>query len=246
MPLPYQVDTLDGVPEAARELYEETDEGGFRLPVEGVEPASEVAGLRSTLDKLKRERQELREKVARFSDDDVEELAALRAKARKKEEEVAAEEGKLDDLREKWQKETESKLGEKDQVIAAKDETIRRLAITSQLKAAIADADVLQEYRADALRALLDEFETDVKDVGGEPTGVFVDEVHGDKPIGEFVAEWAKSKSAQKYMAAPKGGGGAAGQTGNPNPSGKKYSEMTTEEKEVYLRANYGAGQAVA
>jgi flagellar biosynthesis GTPase FlhF len=242
MPLPYEVESLDAVPEAARGLYEETD-GGFRLPVEGVKPDSEIAGMESALAKLKRERNEFRDRAARATDEDIEELKAFREQARKKEEKSQADEGKLDELRAKWQEETASQLAEKDKALAEKEATIRSLAIMSQLQAAIANAGVLDDFRTDARRALLADFETDVKQVDGKPTGVFVDEVHGDKTIAEFVAEWAMSKAAQKYMPAPKGGGGGTGRESNgvSVTSNKAYGEMTTEEKAEFLNRKYGS-----
>lgn len=239
MALPYKVESLDDVPEQARELYEE-GEDGYRLPVEGVKTAEEVSGLESALQKIKRERNELRDKANRVSDEDIEELEALRKQIREKEEQQATEEGRLDEIRAKWQEEEQKKLAEKDEVIQSKDQMIRSLAVTSQLQAAIADAGVLPEFRDDAKRALL-ELRPDVKVVNGEPIGVFPDEVHGDKTVAEFVEEWAKSKEAQKYMPAPKGGGGGTGRDGQPVTVNKPWSEMTPDEKVAYTDQKYGA-----
>lgn len=238
--LPYSVESLDDVPETARELYQEQEDGGFRLPVAGVKTQEEISGLESALQKLKRERNELREKASRVSDEDIEELETLRKQIREKEEQQATEEGRLDEIRAKWQEEERKKLAEKDEVIQSKDQMIRSLAVTSQLQAAIADSGVLPEFRDDAKRALL-ELQPDVKVVDGQPVGVFPDDVHGDKTVSEFVAEWAKSKDAQKYMPAPKGGGGGTGRDGKPVTINKKWSEMTPDEKVEYTDQKYGA-----
>jgi hypothetical protein len=239
MALPYQVESLDDVPETVRELYEETD-GGFRLPVEGVKAESEIAGLESALEKLKRERKDLKAKADRVSDDDIEELERLRQQIREKEEQKATEEGRLDEIRAKWQEEEKKKLAEKDKLLASKDAMIRDLAVTSQLRAAIAEAGVLVEFQDDARRALM-ERGPQVKIDGERPVGVFPDEVHGDKPISDFVKEWAKSDEAKKYMPAPKGGGGGTGRDGQLPQSNKKYSEMTPDEKVAYTESKYAS-----
>jgi hypothetical protein len=229
--LPYRVEDLASVPETVRGLYRESD-GGFVLPVTGVKPESEIEGLVSTLEKLKRERKDLKERADRVSDDDVQELERLRGEIRAREEKAAAEAGKLDEIREKWKAETQTEIEKRDQMI-------HTLAVTSQLQSAISAAGVADAYREDALRALR-ELSPAVKMVEGNPVGVFKDDVHGDKPIAEFVAEWAKTDAARKYMPPPKGGGGASGQDGKPVDSSKKWADMSPEEKIAYTSAKYG------
>lgn len=57
MTLPAYATTLDEIPEAARGLYVETGEGGFRLDAEGIE---DVSGLKSALEKERTARKALK------------------------------------------------------------------------------------------------------------------------------------------------------------------------------------------
>lgn len=79
MPIEFQpvYDTLDAVPEPIRGSFEMVDgKAVFSKPVQ-VETLPEVAGLRSTLDKIKRREKELSDRIAAFGDLDGEKLAAM-------------------------------------------------------------------------------------------------------------------------------------------------------------------------
>lgn len=243
-PLPHKVDSLDDVPEGARPFYEEAEGGGFKLPVEGVEPAEAVSGLKSRMGKLQKERDALNTKLEGLKDVDPEEYRALKQKIKETEERTATEQGKLDDIRAAWKKDTDEKLGEKDRTIAEKDRQIEDLAIERDLRTQIAAAGVKDEFLDDAYRALK-ELKPEIKIVEGKPIGFFIDRtgVDGDQTIAEYVAAWAKTPAASKYMPPPKGGGGGTGLKGKGGAVNKKYSDMTVEEKAEYLEANYAAGK---
>lgn len=59
----------------------------------------------------------------------------------------------------------------------------------------------------------------------------------GDKPLGEFVKDWATSEAGKHYVAAPANGGGGAGGTGSSGGSAKKISEMTEIERVAHHTA---------
>lgn len=239
MGLPYKVDDLESVPETARELYEEAD-GGYRLPVEGVETPEDVEPLRNALDRLKEEREELRQKADRVSDEDLEELQRLRKEAKERADKKAKEEGRWEELRTKLQNEHQETVEEMEQTLSRKDRMIEALAVKSQLLSALDAAGVLPEYKDDAYRALMEEDPT-VKEVDGEPIGVFPDEIHGDQPISDFVDEWKTTDTAKKYMPpSNKGGGGGSGEEGRKIDSDKPWSEMTMDEKAAYTQKKYG------
>lgn len=73
----------------------------------------------------------------------------------------------------------------------------------------------------------------EIKEVGGKREA----QVDG-KPLGEFVAEWAKSDEGKNYVAAPLNGGGGASHKLPTNPQGgeKKLSEMSLEERTAFQK----------
>jgi hypothetical protein len=227
--LPYMTESLDSVPEAARSLYRE-EEGRYVLPVDGVAPAESVKKLETTLARLKEER----DQIKALNDKDRQELERISKEREEAEQQKAMAEGRWEEVREKLQSEHRQQLERREQ-------QIHKLAVRSQLKDALVSAGVLPEYLDDAFRAL-NERGPKAKDVGDDVVGVFPDEIHGDRPIGEFVAEWAKGKEAAKYLP-PKtgGGGGASGDRGTGATfTGKKYADMNHDEKAAYLASKYG------
>lgn len=72
-----------------------------------------------------------------------------------------------------------------------------------------------------------------IKEVNGERT-VFL----GDKPLGEFVKEWAESDKGKVYITAPGNTGGSAASTGNASGGAKKLYEMTEVERATAYKAN--------
>lgn len=245
MGLPFHASDLDEVPESARELYEETDDG-YRLPVEGVEPDDEVAKLRRAHERVKEERNELRSKASKFSEDDLEELERLRELERKREEEEAKAEGRWEDLRDRLKQEHEQEKDELRSTLQSRDQVIEDLTVTSELRSAIAQSGVKPEYQG-AVEALLMRRGPEVKWRDGKPVGVFEDEIHGATPIAEYVEAWAESDEAEPYMPVSNagGGGGSGEDRGGPKPPDKEYGEMGQDEKVAYLEDKYGATSGV-
>jgi hypothetical protein len=244
MALPYRVDSLDDVPEAARPLYEEKD-GAFVLPVTGVETPDDVAGLKSALAKLKRNLAESEKKAGRVSDDDVAELQQLRSEAREREEKQAKEEGRWEDLRTKLLTEEAGKRKPLEDKLSQYEQVIERLTVTNELRTALSEAGFDPGYH-EAVEALLERRGPKVIWDGEMPKGVFPDEVHGDQPIMDYVSAFAKTKDAEKYLP-PKvaSGGGATGADSKGVDTTKPWGEMTPDEKVAYTEAKYG-GQSAA
>ena len=244
MPLPFKVESLDKIPEAQRSLYTEGDDGTFTLDVDGVE---DVSGLKSALAKVKRELADAKKNAGKLSDDDVTELEQLRADKAAADEAKAREAGKFDELRTKLQEKHDKELAGLRTQIERRDGVIKKLTVTNEVRSAIAAAGVLDEYRP-AVEALLMQQSPDVLwEDGKDPVGVFRDEVEGDRPIGAFVTAWAKSDAASPYMPPENGGGGGAGggkppKGGRPSWEGKKYSEMTPDEKVAYTTQKHAEG----
>lgn len=244
MELPYTVESLDDAPESAREFYVE-DGDAFRLPVTGVESDEEVSGLKSALAKLKRDLRAAKDRVGQIDDDTLEELEQLRSEKAAREEKKAKEEGRFDELRAKLTEKHESEMVELKAQLEKRDGVIEALTVKNELRSAIADAGVDPRYYQ-AAEAVLRECGPKVEWNGdGLPHGVFPDEVEGDQPIAEYVKAWAKSDAASIYMPPETGaGGGATGGAGGGGKKasweGKKYADMTTDEKMAYTEATYG------
>lgn len=247
MKLPFKVESLDDVPEDRRDLYEEVD-GGYQLQVDGVPDGEEdVSGLKSALEKVKRERDRLRSRAGKVSDDDLEELERLREAEAQREEEAAKAAGKWDEIRAKLDDKHAKELDQVRAELTKRDKVIEQLTVTNELRSAIAKAGVKDEYR-DAVEAmLLRQGPTVLWEDGKDPVGVFSDDVEGDRPIGVFVEQWAKSDAASPYMPPENGGGGGGGGQDTRRGSGKswegkKYAEMTADEKAAYTQEQYEAG----
>lgn len=247
MPLPYKVESLDDVPEAARELYEERD-GAFVLPVEGVKTEEDVGALERALERVKEERNKLRSKAERFSEDDAEELARLRDLEAKREEEKAKAEGRWEDLRTKLQKKHEESLNELQATLKARESVIENLTVTNELRSRLAKS--VDPGYLDAAEALLLRNGPKVVWQDGKPVGVFPNEVEGDVPIGAFVDDWLASDDAKRFLPPANGaGGGADGRRASgdrPSWEGKKFTEMTTAEQVEYTEHKYGGGAEAA
>ena len=243
MPLPYKVETLDDVPESARELYVEDGES-YKLDVSGVESEDDVSGLKSALEKTKRKLKALESKASRMTDDDIEELEALRQQRAELEEKKAKEEGRFDELRTKLQEKHAKELDALRQTLTGRESVIERLTVQNELRAAIAEAGFLPEYHR-AVEALLRERGPKVDWDGEMPRGVFPDDVEGDQPIGQYVKKFAASDDASPFMPPEtgKGGGGRGGSAGGGGKrksyEGKKYAEMSAAEKQEYLTDKY-------
>lgn len=252
--LPYRVESLDDVPESAREFYEE-DDGAYRLPVAGVKSKDEIEGLQSALAKVKRKLSKAEQRASKVSDEDLEDLERLRELEAELEEQKAKDEGRLDEWKAEFKQRTASKfekdLQELQERLQAREQVVEQLTVTNALRSAIAEAGVDPKYH-EAVEHLLRNKHTpkvDWGDNGEMPRGVFRDDIEGDVPITDFVSEWVKTDAASPYMpreTGAGGGGSGAGGGGGTRPSweGKKYSDMTKKEKIEYNRAKYGTEAA--
>jgi len=99
MALKLIVDTLDDVPEALREQYAKTDDGKFRLGVEGME---DPVALKKALKTEREARADYEKKLKAFEGLDPEEAKAILARFANDEELQLIKAGNTEKLREKW------------------------------------------------------------------------------------------------------------------------------------------------
>lgn len=70
----------------------------------------------------------------------------------------------------------------------------------------------------------------------------------GDKPLADAIAEWSASDEGKHFVRAPVNSGGG-GQGGGGSGQGKKFSDMTSEERTALYRTNpqqYEAAKAAS
>lgn len=224
------LENLDGVNDAIKPFYTEKDDK-FYLQIEGVRDHPDVANLKTAYDAEKAKRQAQGEelatakaKIATFPDDFDADVWAQ------------AKDGKGDDAKiAAVQASYEAKLTEKDATIRAKDDEIGTLK-SSTTKAAL-ERDLSDLLAAGGvtdpayLRAARREISDRVKPADdGKP---MVDTPFGPKALDAFIPEYLGDEG--KAFVSPAKGGGASGGKG---AGGKKFSEMTGQEKVTLRREN--------
>lgn len=125
--------TLDGLPEAQKDLYEEGDDGKFHLSAEGVE---DVGGLKSALEKERKGRKEAEQKLKKLGDIDVDEFERLQLESEERSEKEGDVEKKLATAQKKFDREKT----ELEQKVLARDKKIHQLVAENVATKAIEEA----------------------------------------------------------------------------------------------------------
>jgi len=225
------LDSLDDVPEPLRGLYVQSDGGKFRLDAEGVEELVDTSGLKSALEKQKREAKAAKEALAKYDGLDPEEYRRLKEAAEAAETQKLQTEGKWEEMKERLTKSFEKEKEALGTELTKRDRVIENLTVENELNAAIEKAGVLPEHRK-AVRALLKmEAKPSVVWENDTPRGVM-----GDVAIAEYVESWAKTDEAAHYLpSSGAGGSGAKGGGGGGGGGRKPYREMTERDKIEFI-----------
>lgn len=251
MALKAVLDTLDGVEDANRGLYEQAEDGKYYLVVDGVDSLPSVRGLATTLRKYKEvapdasrlkaklERlqqlegfaelgmsaEEVRERLQRL-----EELEASGAKANSEQ---------IEKLRETYEKRVAATKKQLEEQIAAKEAEVQRLnafverlTIDNEIEAALAKVNVIPETR-EAVKALLKLRGPKVVHDGESYRGVFETDL-GEIPIKDYVEAWSRKDEAAPFLPASgnKGSGatnGKAGGNARVNPFKAETRNLTEQ-----------------
>lgn len=204
---------LEDAPQAMREFYEEKD-GVYILAIEGVQEHPDVTGLKKALDdekefrrKRTKELEEANKKLERVPDDfDIDEYNRL------KDSDGGKVDEKLKEQRERLTAQHKKELEKKDQEIRERDELINSQVKMSTLRKALTEAKIAPHFQG-AVEAMFSQRLT--IEGKGQDAQVLLDE----KPIAEYLKDWAASDDGKHFVAAPGNTGGGTG--GKPGGSGK-------------------------
>jgi hypothetical protein len=238
------VDSLDGMDEATKAFYVE-DNGKFKLAVDGLEDTS---GLKSALQKERRDRAELEKKVKRWdalgkSDDEISELLKRHEETQQTE---AERKGEWDKLRAQMNEKHAAEIKARDEKLTAKDKAVAKYLIDSAATAAIAEAQgnarLLLPHVQQHVRVVEEggEFIVRVVDAKGDPR---VNAKGEHLTISELVAEMRQSED---FGAAFKGAGHSGGGTPPGNSNGgtptniKRRSDLKTRADRVAFVDKHG------
>lgn len=255
-----EYETLDEIPEGAREAFEEKD-GKFRL-IKALDPS----GLKTTLEKQKKQIKDLQAVEKKFKDmgledeqieslaDDLEELAALRAQKESGElkgdelnakvEELVAK--RVETEKRKFERDKaklEKDLSERDEFLKGTRGKLHELTLDQQLAALAAKKGVKSEQALKKIKRFgRDEFA--VNDDG---------EIIDKTDAGRTIESWLDDEiSADWTLTADPKPGGTNAQPGNGKPGGKPtykradYDKLPEpQRREIALRANKGEATIV-
>jgi uncharacterized membrane protein YdfJ with MMPL/SSD domain len=221
MPLKAILDTLEGVDDAVKSFYAETD-GKFVLSVEGVDDHPDVANLRNAYARTKADKDAAKATAdslkARIADLEkgTPDTAATQAKLTQLQEQLATVQTQAEEWRGKYTGVT------RDQALAAELQ-----------KAGIANPTFLK-----AAQTML-AGQVKLSDDGS----AYVETGMGPKVLADFVKGWAAGEG--KDFISPPAGGGAKGSDGKTKTSPKVVSaaeiaDLTPREKAAYFKANPG------
>lgn len=239
MALPFEVDSLDSIPEPVRDQYVEADDGKFRLDLDGYE---DPAGLKSALDKERNEKKErdrqLREMQKRYDGIDPDKTREMLTRLEQDEEAKLIAEGKMDEViqqrTERMRAEHERQLQQaQQQAETAKSfaEKFRGRVLSDEVRAAASEVGLVDTASRDAYLHAQTMFEVDDEGnvVAKEEAGF---DTQG-KPL--TLKAWLESMrdTAPHWFPQPKGSG-APGNNGSRGAL--KRSSMNAEEKHAYIQ----------
>lgn len=246
MGLKATLDTIDDLDDGIKGLYTKTEDGKFRLDVEGFDDGSK---LKSALDKERtaaREAQrQLREMQERYGDIDPDAVKAILSKFASDEEAALIAKGDIDTVLTKRTDRMKADYDKKLQAEAeakAKAEAKAAKLADRTLAGALRDAAI----KAGALPEALEDIVLRARGVwrlgdDGEPVAMADDEVvlgkDGKTPLSP--AEWAESlRETAPHLWPRAQGTNAPGSNGRHSTQSKRAADMTPQEKAAFIAAN--------
>lgn len=238
MPIPTVVESEDQLPEGLSEYYEQAEDGTYVLSIEGVDSHPEVRNLSSSLkkqkqdrEKLRQERDMLRERVSLIPDDmDNDAIQQAIDKARNS--------GKPDEEVERLKKQYQQQLQERDQQLQERDKKLRQTVAKGGLQSALIRAGVTKSgLQQGAMRLLQDQVKVQEADDGTlEPVA---DTDRGEVPLDQFVKNWLTTEEGRDYL--PQGSGSGS-RGGGPKGGGQgqikrsEFDELSAADRMEAIR----------
>jgi hypothetical protein len=234
------LDSVEGLDEPTRGMYVEKD-GKFHLDVDGIEDTS---GLKSALQKERKDRADLEKKVKRWEGlgKTDEEIAELIAKHDETSQTEAERKGEWDKLRLQMNEKHAKELAKKDETIGAMRKRLEAELVDARATAAIAAAKGVPDLLLPHVQrhVKVDEnFNVVVVDAKGDPR---VNGKGEPLSISDLVTEM---KSTEIYGRAFEGSGQSGGGTqpgngGGGNPQFKRRSDFKTEKERAAFVDEHG------
>lgn len=221
------IETTDGLDDAVKSLYTETD-GGFILQIEGVDAHPDVANLKNAYERVKydrdvvkTERDTLKAQVASLPDDfDADRWAKLK-------------DGKPDEAAQlQLRQEYEAKISDLEGKLTATQEAARKSAIDRDLVQHLNAAGVTDKGLMQGAMAMLSG-EVKVSE-DGKP---FVETDMGPLDLGERVKRWATAEG-KAFVDPGKGGGAKGGSGGGAQTTAAEFAAMGDKERTELLRSD--------
>lgn len=213
MALKTVLETLDGVDDAIKPLYTET-EGRFVLDVEGVDAHPDVANLKSAYERVKAAEKDAKAAAKKAADD-----LATALKDKPDETAMLNLRQTLETERDEWKSKAETYASQ-----------LTGVTRDQQIAGALTEAGITNPAFVKAASMMLAD---KVKLVDGKAVA---ETDMGPLAVTDFVKRWAAGEGAA-FVAAPAGGGAKGNGSGHTAPM--KRSDMTPEQKHAY-QAEHG------
>lgn len=248
MPIPYKIESIEGLPEPLAKEYKQIDEGGkqvFVLDLEGVHISEEpVDALKRAKDYEKKARQDAEKKAK--------DLEAARISLQEQIDEMRRgniPKGDVDALEASWKKKLEEKSNEFSNQLSARDRTLQNLLVDSVAsriagEISISPDLIIPHIKERLTTELVDgQFVTRVLDREKKPSALSIEELQKDISQDKKFAPIIKGSKAS--------GGSASGGSIKPAGSGASpafdlskpfdYNKATPQQIAAYQKAKRAA-----
>ncbi len=224
------LDTLDGLPEALHEHYEEKD-GKFHLLAE----TEDTSALKSAKDHEKEARQKAEQELRDLRAAEADKIAKAEEAARAKALKEARENSDLDALDKSWKAKFDAMVAEKTAEKATLTEAINGEKIKSVAGELASDISIAPALLQPLIEARLSveltegKFNTRVLDAAGQPSALSMDDLR---------AEFVGNDAFKGVMKAGNASGGGATNSNGGGASNKPFAEMTASERVALKQSN--------
>lgn len=236
--LHFELDTIDELDDNVKGLYQQSDDGKYRLAVDGL---PEVSGLKSALEKERKARRDFERKLNQLNGVDPDEYQRLKTEAEHREIEKAQKAGEWDKLRQQLADKHKAEIEAERQRSHTMQTTVESFLVDAEATRAIANAkgipELLLPHVKQHVRVVQEngQYVARVVDKNGEPRVDYPDA--NPMTIAQLVEEMRKSDI---YGRAFDGSGISGMGTGSTKPSSTASSMKSWDSKaNINDKVNY-------